>query len=402
MNDLKFAFRQLLKNPGFTAVAVLTLALGIGANSAIFSVINGVLLRPLPYRDPNGLVWLYQNKPRREWLQWPMGTDKFQFWREHGRSFEQIALAGPADFYLAGDRSPDLIRGLRVSANLCDLLGVQPALGRAFQIEENQPGGPDVVILSHRFWQQRFAGNPAIIGQTIRGQDRIFTVVGVLPPHLKFPIGPMPAWRIVSTGDPDIWLPARFHRAGEGDGDLGFAIGRLKAGVSLEQAQAEMMALSLAHEEINNTEGWSVDLVQLHDQVSGQVRPALLLLLGAVGAVLLIASVNVANLLLARSMERRKEFAVRAAIGASRLQLLRQLLAESLLLSALGGLAGVLLAFWAIPVLMTLSPAQMPRAEEIGIDGRVLSFTASLSLLAGLLFGLAPAWHRPGKWPGRT
>src|SRR5436309_4332388 len=166
MNALKFAFRQLLKNPGFTPVAVLTLALGIGANTAIFSVINGVLLRPLPYRDPNRLVWLYQNKPTREWLQWPMGTEKFEFWRQHSRSFEQIALAGPADFCLASDHSPDLIRGLRVSANLCDLLGIQPALGLAFQTEENKPDASDVVILSLRLWKQRFAGNPAIVGQT--------------------------------------------------------------------------------------------------------------------------------------------------------------------------------------------------------------------------------------------
>jgi len=282
---------------------------------------------------------------------------------------------------------------LRVSANLCDLLGIEPALGGAFLPEENKPGAPDVVILSHRLWQQRFAGNPAIVGQTIRGQDRAYTVVGVLPPNLKFPIGPMPAQRVVSTGDPDLWLPVRFRPAGEGDGDLGFATGRLKAGVSPEQAQAEMTALSLQHEEINKTEGWSVDLVPLRDQVSGHVRPTLLLLFGAVGAVWLIACVNVANLLLARSMDRQKEFAIRAAIGAGRFRLVRQLLTESLLLSALGGLAGVLLAFWTIPVLMGLSPAHLPRTEEIGIDGRVLSFTSGLSLLAGLLFGLVPAWQ---------
>src|SRR5439155_1141234 len=188
-------------------------------------------------------------------------------------------------------------------------------------------------------------------------------------------------------------LPARFRRPGEGDGDVGFAIGRLKAGVSLEQAQAEMTALSLQHKEINKTEGWSVDQVPLRDQVSGHIRPALLLLFGAVGAVWLIACVNVANLLLARSMDRQKEFAIRAAIGAGRFRLVRQLLTESLLLSALGGLAGVLLAFWTIPVLMGLSPAHLPRTEEIGIDGRVLSFTSGLSLLAGLLFGLVPAWQ---------
>src|SRR5438876_854813 len=322
-----------------------------------------------------------------------MGTEKFEFWREHSRSFEQMGLAGPADFYLASDRPPELIRGLRVSANLCDLLGILPALGGAFLPEENKPGAPDVVILSHRLWQQRFAGNPAIVGQTIRGQDRAYTVVGVLPPNLKFPIGPMPAQRVVSTGDPDLWLPVRFRPAGEGDGDLGFAIGRLKAGVSLEQAQAEMKALSLQHEEINKTEGWSVDLVPLRDQVSGHVRPALLLLFGAVGAVWLIACVNVANLLLARSMDRQKEFAIRVAIGAGRFRLVRQLLTESLLLSALGGLAGVLLAFWTIPVLMGLSPAHLPCTEEIGIDGRVLSFTSALSLLTGLLFGLMPAWQ---------
>ena len=168
MNDLKFAFRQWLKNPGFTAV--LTLALGIGANTAIFSVINGVLLRPLPYRDPNRLVWLYQNKPTREWLQWPMGTEKFEFWAEHSRSFEQVGLAGPADFYLAGDRSPDLIRGLRVSANLCDLLGIQPASGRAFQPEENKPGAPDVVILSHRLCSNALREIPPSLAKPSAGK----------------------------------------------------------------------------------------------------------------------------------------------------------------------------------------------------------------------------------------
>lgn len=374
-------------------MVVLTLALGIGANTAIFSVINGVLLRPLPYRDPDCLVWLYQNKPKAERLQWPMGMEKFRFYREHSRSFEQVGLAGPMDFYLVGDRSPELLRGLRVTANLCDILGVQPLLGRAFQNEENEPGAADVAILSHRLWRQRFAGDPAIIGQIIRDPRRSYTVVGVLPPTFKFPIGPTPAWRVVSTGDPDIWLPARFRQPGDGDGDLGFVIGRLKPGLMLEQAQAELTALSLRHEETNKTEGWSVDLVQFRDQMSGHIRPALLLLLSAVGAVLLIACVNVANLLLARSVDRRKEFAIRAAIGATRFHLIRQLLMESMLLGILGGLAGILLAFWAIPALIALSPAHLPRPEEIGIDGLVLTFTAGLSLVAGLLFGLAPAWQ---------
>lgn len=394
MNDLKFAFRQLLKNPGFTTVAVLTLALGIGANTAIFSVINGVMLRPLPYHDPNSLVWLYHNKPQREWLQFPMPTHKFEFWRDQSQSFEQMGLMCPVDFHLAGARSPELLRGLKVTANLCDLLGIQPMLGRSFRSEENQPGAARVALLSYGLWQRRFAGDPKIVGLTIRDHEQVYTVVGVLPPNLKFPIGPTPAWRVLSSGEPEIWLPLIFRRPGEENGEVGFPLARLQPGISPKQAQVEMTDVVQRHEQIYpKVEGWSVDVIPIREQVSGQIGPALRLLFAAVASVLLIGCLNVANLLLGRSITRQREFAIRAAVGAGTRQLVRQLLTESLLLSSLGGVAGILLAYWALPALLTLSPGALPRGEEIRIDLGVLGFTTAISLVAGLLFGLVPAWQ---------
>lgn len=393
-NDLRFALRQLLKSPGFTAVAVLTLALGIGANTAIFNMIDGILLRPLPFHDANRLVWLYHNKPRREWLQFPLSTQKFEFWKEHSRSFDQLGMAGPIDFHLGDDGAPELLRGLKVTANLNDLLGVQPLLGRSFRPEENRPGAPRVALLSHRLWQRRFAGDPQIVGRTIRQYDQSYTIIGVLPPQLKFPIGPMPAWRVLSTGEPDIWLPISFIPPGEPDGEVGFAVARLKSGVSAAQAQVEMRTVTRQHEQTYPaTEGWSVDVVPIREQIAGKIRPVLILLFGAVGAVLLIACVNIANLLLARAMNRQKELAIRAALGASRLQIIRQLLTESILLSGLGGFLGVLFAFWGIRLLNGLIPAGLPLSDLVQINIGVLAFTFGVSLLAGLLFGLAPAWH---------
>ncbi len=392
--DCLYAGRMLRKNPGFTVAAVLTLALGIGATTAIFSVINTVLLRPLPYQDPERLVWLYQNKPQRELLQFPMGTQKFQFWREHCQSFQQLALVGPADFQLTDENSTELVHGLKVTANLCDLLGIQPLLGRSFRPEENVAGSTPVAILSHRLWQRRFAGEPGIIGKTIREFGRSYTVVGVLPPEFRFPIGAMPAWRVLPNGDPDIWLPAKFSRLGEPDGETGFVIGRLEPGVRAEQAQAEMRRVTeLDEAAYPKTEGWSVDVVPVREQVSGQVRPALLLLMGAVSAVLLIACVNVAGLLLARSLHRQKEFAVRVAIGAGRFRLASQLLIECLLLASLGGGLGVLAAFWLVRALVGLSSVPLPRVEEIGVDARVAAFTTGVSVFAGLSCALVPLWQ---------
>jgi len=394
MNDLKFAVRQLLKNPGFTAVAVLTLALGIGANLAIFSVVNAVLLRPLPFPEPDRLVWLYHNKPDREWLQFPLPTQKFEFWKEHSTSFEQIGLAGPIDFHLSGDGPPELLRGLKVTANFCDLLGVQPHLGRSFRPEEHQSGAPGVAVLSHRLWVRRFAADPEIVGRTIRQHDQSYRVVGVLPPQLQFPIGPMPAWRVISTGEPDLWLPIALVPPGESSRDTGFAIARLKPGISAAQAQAEMRLVTRHHEQVYpETEGWSVDVVPLREQIAGQIRPALIWLFGAVTAVLLIACSNVANLLLARALNREREFAIRASLGARRLRLIRQLLVECLVLSGLGGLAGVLFAFLGIPLLMAMRPESLPLIEGVQFDLRVLVFTFGISLLAGICSGLTPAWR---------
>ncbi|MDB6129606.1 MAG: hypothetical protein JWM04_713, partial [Verrucomicrobiales bacterium] len=359
-----------------------------------FSVIYAVLLRPLPFHEPNHLVWLYHNKPSREWLQFPLSTQKYEFWKEHSHSFEQLGLAGPIDFHLGGDGPPELLRGLKVTANLNDLLGVQPLLGRSFRPEENRPGAPRVALLSHRLWLRRFAGEPQIVGHTIRQYDKSYTIIGVLPPQLKFPIGPMPAWRVLSTGEPDIWLPISFIPPGEPDGEVGFAVARLKFGVSAAQAHAEMVVVTQQHERAYpSTEGWSVDVVPIREQLVGRIRPVLILLFGAVGSVLLIACVNIANLLLTRAMNRQKEFAIRAALGAGRFQLVRQLLAESILLSGLGGFLGILFAFCGIRALTGLIPTGFPLIEVVQINIGVLAFTFGVSLLAALLFGLAPVWH---------
>ena len=384
--DLRYGVRMLLKKPGFTLIAMLTLALGIGANTAIFSVVNAVLLQPLPFVEPERLLWL------GGWL----GADKeqgvtpadFLDYREQSQSFKEIA-AGISDgvpMNLSGNGEPERLQGALVTANYLDVFGVKPALGRTFVAEEGQEGHESVVILSHALWSRRFGADPAIVNQTITLDKRKLTVIGVMPAQFQYPPGV------------ELWQPFAFPASPQSafrSRELHFLrpVAKLKPGVTLAQAQAEVETISRGLQEIypkTNT-NQSLFLMPLQERIVGNIRLTLLVLLGAVGCVLLIACANVANLLLARAASRQKEIAVRAALGASRGRVVRQLLTESLTLALLGGVLGVLLAKWGVGLLVALSGAKLPRADEVGINTPVLGFTLAVVLLTGLLFGLIPA-----------
>jgi len=385
--DLRYGVRMLRKEPGFTLVAVMTLALGIGANSAIFSVVNAVLLRPLPYTSPEQLVQVWehyrpQNNPRKS-----VAPANYLDWRAQNRVFERIAAIDPfPSFNLTGPEGPDRIQAARTSADFFPLFGATPTLGRYFLSDEEQPGRNRVAVVSHGLWQRRYGSDPQLIGQSVSLNGQSFIVVGVLPPDFRFP-----------RGEFDLAIPLAlggWEAAARGTHPL-HVYARLKAGVTLRQAQEEMGAIARRLEEQypkTNT-GKAITIVPLHEQLTDQIRLALKVLLGAVGFVLLIACANVANLLLARSLARQKEFSVRLALGAGRGRLIRQLLTESVLLAGMGGIAGLLLALWSRQILVTLLTGAnlIPRWIEIDIDGRVLVFTLMTTLVTGLVFGLAPA-----------
>ncbi|MCI0537488.1 MAG: ABC transporter permease [Verrucomicrobiales bacterium] len=342
---LKFAFRQLLKNPGFTAVAVITLALGIGATTAIFSVVNGVLLNPLPYEQPGHLVNLWETRPDKS--RGPVSGGAFLDWREHSKSFEALSAVGGASANLTGIAQPERINGLRVCANFLRILREQPQVGRGFLTEEDQPGGESkVVVLSHGLWQRRFAGDSNLIGKSILLDGESRTVVGVLRPDA-----------LATEAEVDFLIPFVFGTEGWHRSRTSHslrAIGRLKSGVTPEQARADLAAIKqrLQPEYPKWKEDWSVSVVPMHEQVTGDMKPTLLILLGAVGCVLLVACTNVANLLLSKAVARQQEMAVRAALGASRWRMIRQVLTESLVLAGLGGVFGVLIAYWGVETLL--------------------------------------------------
>jgi predicted permease len=383
--DLRYAVRMLAKSPVFTAIAILTLALGIGGNTAIFSVVNAVLLRPLPYQNPEQLVILSEKSPQFDEMS--VGYLNYEDWRARNHSFAEMAAFRHESFNLSGSGTAEHVQARQASAGFLTLLGVHPLLGRDFLPEEDRPGAPQVAILSYGLWKTKFGGDPQIVGKSIVLTDQSFTVVGVLPEHFWFYSNPDV---IVPVGNSTaLWRTTREMRAGT------YVVARLRPGVSLAEARADMdpIATQLAEEYPKANAAHGINVKSMMQDVVGDVRGSLYLLLGAVGFVLLIACVNVANLLLVRAASRQKEIAVRVAMGASRWRMTRQLLTESICLAAAGGTLGLLLAYWGTDALVKAVPGSLPRAEVVTLDWRVLAFTFGVSFLTGVLFGLAPAWR---------
>src|SRR5947199_984106 len=383
LQDLRYGLRMLARNPGVTVVAVLTLALGIGANTAIFSVIDAVLLNRMPYLNADRLVMVWEQNPGRGWFRNIVSAANFVDWRKLNPVFTGMAAVDEGAYDVSGTGEPLEVRGEQVSADFFSVLGVQAALGRTFTPEEDQPGGARAALVSNRLWKERYGADPALVGHEITINRSRFTVIGVLPPGFYFP-----PW-----GDKaDLWIAGLDLRRPERTWHEYVSIARLKPGVTIAQAQAEMDTIARGLERrYPEQKGWGVQLVNLHEQVVGDTRPALLVLLAAVSMVLLIACANLANLQLARVAAREKEIAVRSALGAGRRRVVRQLLTESVLLAVGGGGAGLLLAAWGIALLKVLAPENTPGLSQAGVHTGVLAFTLILSVFTGIAFGLMPA-----------
>jgi len=385
VQDLRFGMRMLGRNPGLTAAAIVTLALGIGANTSIFSVVDAVLLRPLPYPGAGTLVSVYQS-----WTSSPsshdvLSTDDVVALREAAPALGPVAAyySPVGGFALTGLGDPERVNGTAATAELFDLLGTRPVLGRGFVAADDEPGAAPVVVLSHALWQRRFGGDPAVIGRAIGVNDTSHTIVGVMPAGFRFPHD-----RVA-----DLWPIFRPERSDSRPPFFISALARLRPGVEPAAVRNDLQAVARRIKERfpESSSDWQLGTAPLKDEMIGDARPALLVLLGAVALVLLIATANIANLLLARATARRKEMAIRASLGAGRARLVRQLLTESLLLAGIGGLAGALLSLWGTDLLARLGPANLPRLNEVGTNLEVLGYTLAVTVVCGVLFGLAPA-----------
>ncbi len=388
LHDIRYGLRMLLKNKGFTAVAVLALALGIGANTAIFSLVNGVLLRPLPFPNSDRIIYFEGKNPAAGITDSNISYLDFTDWSQQTDLFASTAAYWTGNADLSGDGAePEAVPRAGVTIGFFSVLGIQPVLGRAFVPEDDKPasfsgGRGTVAIISHGLWKRRFGSDPAIVGRVVQMKSRPLTVIGVMPPGFEYP------------EQTQIWVNSAVNLSWEPrDNRAWSAIARLNSNVDLKQAQTRVSGINarLDKQFHETNKGWDVSLWTLHERLVREVKPSLLALLGAVGLVLLIACANVANLLLARSAARKKEIAIRAAMGASRTRVLRQMLTESILLSAIGGIAGLILSIWLTNVLTSMLPESAPRLEHIGIDYRVLTFALAVSALTGVLFGIVPA-----------
>lgn len=390
LQDLRYALRMLGRSPGFTLVALLTLALGIGANTAIFTVVNSLLFRPLPYADPERLVMVWQDYrarggPADEWA----SPGSFADWSEAREIFADVAAIGGWRPTLTGGAEPEAIPGEQVSHEYFEVLGIRPVVGRTFRPEDDRPNAARVAMIGDGLWRRRFGADPDIVGRVVTLSGEAHEIIGVLPGRTRPIVNPAA----------EIWRPLRIDRAAATRGAIVLrVVGRLAPGQTLEGAQRAASALARRLETAHGAyQKVDFNLQPLHDRVVGEIRPGLLALLGAVAFVLLIACVNIANLLLARGSARVRELAVRSALGAARGRVIRQLLTESVVLAGLGGAAGVILGIWAVDALVAIAPANAPRLSEIGLDFRVFAFAAGLTVLTGVLFGLAPAVQASGS-----
>jgi len=386
--DIRYAARQLRKAPGFAAVAVVTLALGIGANTAIFSVVNGVLLRPLAFKDADRLVRLWHVPPQKSFPGIPtfsVSPANYLDWQSQNHVFEQMAVMGYYGFTMTGGDKPEQVDASSVSAGFFSTLGVQPMIGRVPTPDEDKPGRSNVVVLSHRFWQDHFGSNRNIVGQNITLDGTSYLVSGVMPPSFRFPDFAQ-MWTPMAWTDQDKIIRGNHNY---------MVVARLRPGVDVKQAQAEMNTISsrLEQQYPADDKGWGAIVIPLHADMVSDVRPALLVLLGAVGFILLIACVNVTNLSLARIFARHKEIAIRTAMGASSMRIVRQIVSESVLLALLGGALGLTYAHFGIRLIMNFLANRLPASIEVGLDLKVLAFTALISILTGVIAGILPALH---------